>query len=119
MKSLNLLIIFLLISTFVSAKEYHVSVTGNDTNIGSAEKPFRTINRAVEFAFAGDTITVHAGVYRELVNPVRGGESNSKRIVYRAAPNEMVEIKGSEIITGWEKVKNGVWKVTIPDSLSF
>lgn len=118
MKKLNWVFVafFISLSLLVSAKEYHVSVNGNDKNAGSAHQPFKTINRAVEFAFPGDTITVHAGVYRELVNPIRGGESNSKRIVYRAAPNEMVEIKGSEIITGWKKVKNGVWKVTLPDS---
>jgi hypothetical protein len=118
MKKLHLLIpvVFILVSTFVSAKEYHVSVAGNDANQGTTANPFKTINRAVEFAFPGDTITVHAGIYRELVNPIRGGESDSKRIVYRAAPGEKVEIKGSEIITGWENVKDGVWKVTIPES---
>lgn len=116
MKEFYLSVLLFSISLFISAKEYHVSVTGNDTNNGSAIKPFKTINRAVEFAFPGDTITVHAGVYRELVNPIRGGESDANRIVYRAAPGEKVEIKGSEIISGWEKVKDGVWKVTIPDS---
>ncbi len=116
MKEFYLSVLLFSISLFISAKEYHVSVTGNDTNNGSAIKPFKTINRAVEFAFPGDTITVHAGVYRELVNPIRGGESDANRIVYRAAPGEKVEIKGSEIISGWEKVKDGVWKVTIPDT---
>jgi len=64
----------------------------------------------------GDTITVHAGIYREWVNPVRGGESDLKRIVFRAAPGEKVEIKGSEVINNWKKDKNGVWKVIIPNS---
>lgn len=50
-----------------------------------------------------DTITVQAGTYCEYLNPLRGGESDSKRIVYRAAPDEKVEIKGSEVITGWKK----------------
>ena len=36
------------------------------------------------------------GTYRERINPARGGESDEKRIVYRAAPGEKVEIKGSE-----------------------
>lgn len=29
---------------------------------------------------------------------------------------EKVEIKGSELITDWVKVKNGVWKVTLPNT---
>jgi len=119
MNKLNLyfLILIVLTTTISHAKEYHVSKTGSDTNEGSALKPFTTISAAVKYAFPGDTITVHAGTYREWINPVRGGESDLKRIVYRAAPGEKVEIKGSEIITGWEKVKDGVWKATIHNSL--
>jgi hypothetical protein len=113
---LHLFTCLLLISTLLSAKEYHVSVNGNDSNEGSELKPFKTISQAVQFALPGDVITVHAGTYREWINPIRGGESDSKRIVFRAAPGERVEIKGSEIMKGWEKEKNGVWKVVIPNS---
>ena len=106
----------LLISIDLSAKEYHVSEKGNDSNNGSELMPFITIMQAVKFALPGDVITVHAGTYREWINPVRGGESDAKRIVFRAAPGEKVEIKGSEIVKGWEKEKNGVWKVVVPNS---
>lgn len=118
MKKLKLYfsILGFLATTMSFANEYHVSVKGNDNNVGSANKPFKTISEAVNHAYPGDIITVHAGIYREWVNPIRGGESDTKRIVYRAAPDEVVEIKGSEVITGWEKVKNGVWKVTIDNA---
>jgi len=59
---------------------------------------------------------VHAGVYRERINPPRGGESDAKRIVYQAAPDEKVEIKGSEVVKNWTKVQDHVWKVTMPNS---
>jgi len=59
---------------------------------------------------------VHAGVYRERINPPRGGESNAKRIVYRAAPGEKVVIKGSEVVTGWNKVQHDAWTVTLPNN---
>jgi hypothetical protein len=113
-----LIILAVLFPTFtaLTAKEYHVSVKGNDANDGSAPKPFKTIMQAVQVAYPGDTITVHAGTYREWVNPLRGGESDSRRIIYRAAPGEKVEIKGSEIIKDWKKEKNGVWKAVIPNS---
>ena len=61
-------------------------------------------------------ITVHESVYRERINPPRGGTSNEKRIVYQAAKGETVCIKGSEVVTGWEKVANDTWKVTLPDA---
>jgi len=105
-----------LICNLLFAKEYHVSVKGNDNNIGSLQHPFKTINRAVFFAKAGDTIAVHAGTYREWIKPLRGGTSDEKRIVYRAAPDEDVFIKGSEVINTWTKVDDSVWKVTLPNA---
>ncbi|MDR3252175.1 MAG: right-handed parallel beta-helix repeat-containing protein, partial [Tannerella sp.] len=99
-------------------RDYHVSVKGNDANDGSEAAPFLTINKAAQTAKAGDVITVHAGIYREWINPLYGGESDTKRITYRAAAGEKVEIKGSERISKWEKVKkqDGVWKVVIPNT---
>ena len=117
MKRLLLPLLTLFLYCFViHAKEFHVSEKGNDSNEGNVTAPFRTINRAAQAAYPGDIITVHTGTYREWVNPPRGGESDSRRIVYRAAVGERVEIKGSERITGWKKEKQGVWKVVIPNS---
>jgi hypothetical protein len=75
-----------------------------------------TISAAAQVAQPGDVITVHEGTYRERMTPPRGGVSDEKRIVYRAAVNEKVEIKGSEVITGWKVFKKNVWKVTIPNT---
>ncbi len=98
------------------AKTLHVAINGTDTNPGTPEAPLRTIQRAADLAQPGDIITVHAGTYRERVNPPRGGESDTKRIVYQAAPGETVEIKGSEMVKNWMKVEGHVWKVTLPNS---
>ena len=97
MKNLLLysLTLILLSTTLCSAREYHVSVKGDDNNDGSGLKPFKTIGAASLVAYPGDTITVHAGIYREWVNPVRGGESDMKRIVYRAAPGPRLPMPGS------------------------
>lgn len=99
-----------------AGREYHVSVRGDDTNDGSAAGPLRTISAAARLAQPGDVITVHQGTYRERIDPPRGGTSDDKRIVYRAAPGEQVAIKGSEIVKGWQKVQNDTWKVTLPNS---
>ena len=92
------------------AIEFHVSVNGHDTNSGTQAKPLASIQRAAELAQPGDIITVHAGVYRERINPPRGGTSNEKRIVYQAATGEKVEIKGSEVIKGWVKLSDHLWQ---------
>lgn len=98
------------------ATEYHVSVKGADTNPGSAASAFRTLQHAADIAQPGDTITVHAGIYRERVTPPRGGESDSKRIIYQAARGEKVVITGSDKFNTWEKVSGDSWKLVIPNS---
>jgi hypothetical protein len=111
------LIIALVISCGgTTGNEYHVSSAGDDTNIGTASQPLRTIQAAANLAQPGDVITVHEGVYRERINPPRGGASDDQRIVYRAAEGETVEIKGSEVIKDWEPQGNGVWKMTLPNA---
>ncbi len=112
----SILCILFLLSGAVQAREYHVSVKGDDTNKGTAKAPFKTISRAAEIAQPGDFITVHKGTYRERVNPPRGGQSDHKRIVYQVVPGDKVIIKGSEVIKGWQKVANDTWKVVIPNS---
>jgi len=111
-----ILCMLLLLSGAIQAREYHVSVKGDDTNKGTAKAPFKTISKAAEVAQPGDVITVHEGTYRERINPLRGGESGQKRIVYQVTPGEKVVIKGSEVIKGWRKVQNDIWKVAIPNS---
>ena len=117
MKALRLIPSALLLASCAAlATESHVATNGNDANPGSRKSPWRTIQHAADCAQPGDIITVHAGVYRERVNPPRGGSSDKQRIVYQAARAEQVEIKGSEIIKSWVKVQDNVWKATLPNS---
>lgn len=108
--------IFMAVVCLAQASEYHVSKKGDDAAVGSKKRPFLTIQRAADLAQPGDVITVHDGVYRERVNPPRGGTSDTNRIVYQAAPGEEVIIKGAEVITRWEKLKSDVWTVSVPNT---
>ncbi|MFN3380253.1 MAG: DUF1565 domain-containing protein [Runella zeae] len=74
-----------------SARVYHVSQKGNDSNYVSRQKPLRTLSAAARLAHAGDIILVHLGIYRESVDPIRGGDSDH-RIVYPAAKGEKVAV---------------------------
>jgi hypothetical protein len=76
---------------------------------------------------------VHEGTYRENVSPARGGANPTERITYEAAPGEHAVIKGSEEITGWERVHpdsyaslgiadaaavdGTLWHIAIPNTL--
>lgn len=112
------LVILIVLSTFtVQSKEYHVAKDGDNKGPGSASQAFLTIDAAALLAEAGDTVTVHEGIYRERVNPLNGGNHDLNRILYRAAEGEEVIIKGSEIINDWKKFKGMVWVIEIPNSL--
>jgi alpha-N-arabinofuranosidase len=115
LKTITLILVSAFACLGALAREYHVSVKGSDANDGSRSKMLRTISAAARLARPGDTVTVHAGVYREQITPPRGGDSDKKRITYRGAPGETVVIKGSEAVRGWEKVQNDTWKITLPD----
>lgn len=119
MKRLTIIPLLILVFTLaysLGAKEYHVSLTGSDSNEGSVIKPFKTISHAARIARAGDVVTVHEGTYRENVVPENGGTDDNHRIIYQAAKGEKAVIKGSEVINNWQPVNNNVWKVIIPNS---
>ncbi len=107
----------LLLFTFntLKASTLHVAKTGNDANAGTAAAPFLTITKAANTALAGDIILIHEGTYREYVNPSVGGISDAKRITYKAAPNEKVFVKGSEVINNWV-FADSTWKITLPNT---
>ena len=99
-----------------AGKTYHVAVTGSDANDGSATRPLRTISAAARLAQPGQTIVVHEGIYRERINPPRGGTGPNRRITYQAAPGETVVIAGSEPVSGWKRNAQGLWSVRLPNT---
>lgn len=54
-------------STQSHSSTYYVSVSGSDTNTGSREFPFATIQQALEHVQIGGTVTVLEGIYAETI----------------------------------------------------
>ena len=80
-----------------------------DNNPGTPEEPLKTIGAAAELAQPGDTVLVRAGIYREWVAPPRGGKKDAP-IVYQAASNEHVFIRGSEVFAPqWDKLAGNLY----------
>ena len=95
---------------------FHVAKNGCDYAAGTCEAPFLTISKAASLAQPGDTVKVHAGVYREWVSPAFGG-TEDHRIVYESAGDGEVVITGAEPVSGWTDEGDGMWKVEVPNSI--
>ncbi|MDD5673775.1 MAG: right-handed parallel beta-helix repeat-containing protein [Chitinivibrionales bacterium] len=100
----------------IYASNYHVAKTGSDLNSGTPGAPYLTINKAAAIARPGDSVIIHAGEYREQVQPLNGGTGENARITYCNAPGEKAIIKGSERITTWVSQDSGIWKVDLDNS---
>jgi Right handed beta helix region len=73
-----------------------------DSNPGTEELPFLTINKAAQVLQPAERVVVMTGVYRERVDPARGGSGPDRLISYEAAPGARVTVKGSRLVkTGW------------------
>ena len=77
-----------------SATFYIDGSTGNDSNPGSLESPWRSIGKANNTLRAGDTVYIRKGIYYgDYVNPINSGTSDTTRITYSNYSNESVKIQ--------------------------
>jgi parallel beta-helix repeat protein len=113
-------LLFAFVLSFISieplaAATYHVdrgNPAASDTNDGSAQLPWKTISKAASTVVAGDVVIVRKGIYREFVD-VKNSGSPGNMITLMAHPGDIVEIRGSELVTGWEiDGDTPVWKKT-------
>ena len=77
MNKIRVLVVILLLAsaafTNLFADAYYVSPKGSDTNPGTEEKPFRTIQVGVNALTPGSTLYIKAGTYREKITIKTGG----------------------------------------------
>ncbi|MHC4189591.1 MAG: right-handed parallel beta-helix repeat-containing protein [Planctomycetota bacterium] len=97
------------------ARDYYVSTRGSDKNLGTREKPFLTIQKAVDKMGAGDTCYVRGGVYREVVQPKRSGRKD-KPIRFEAWPGEVVTLSGTKPIRSeWSVHEGNIYRTRVPE----
>ena len=99
-----------------STKTYYVDNMNSraaNANPGTSELPFLTISRAAEVLQPGERVVIMTGVYRERIDPARGGTGPDRMISYEAAPGANVVVKGSRLIkTGWRPSTR--YKLSLP-----
>ncbi len=106
---------------FLSAQsiqaQYYVSPSGTDSNPGTLQLPFKTIQKAADIILAGETCFIMKGEYRETITPVNNGSADNP-ILFTNYNNEQVVILGSDTVSGWTPYQNGIYKAYMPDTVS-
>ena len=92
-----------------------------DDNPGTEEAPFLTIQRAAEVVEPAEKVLVKSGIYREWIQPGRGGTGADGMISFEAAPGAEAIIRGSQVLdarwTNSEEARSvSVWKADLPET---
>ncbi len=74
----------------------YVATNGNDDNVGTKSKPFRTLKKAASEANAGTTVLIRKGNYHEKL-VVKHSGTKSKPITFKAYNKEKVVLSGKDL----------------------
>ncbi|HHS13222.1 MAG TPA: DUF1565 domain-containing protein [bacterium] len=107
--------------TLFGANLYVVSTSGSDSDPGTPERPFRSINYGVSRCEPGDTLEIRGGVYYELVNRFSHSGTPDQWITIRSRRGERAVIDGNGQWTVIQfhgksyyhfqglEIRNGIW----------
>ncbi len=102
-----ILSVFILMNSYLYANKIYVNQKNTGTTTGSFENPYTTIGQATNNAQLNDTIYIFSGVYREKITP------KNDKITFIAWDDD-VYVTGTDLMTNWIDVGNGVYKMFIP-----
>lgn len=87
---------------------YYVAKDGLDTNTGSSESPFLTIQKAASLAQSGQSVIIRSGTYRETVTPVSNG------VNFQPDAGAAVVVSGLEQVrSAWTQHAGNIYKATV------
>ncbi len=76
-------------------QNFYVATTGSDSNSGTIDLPWKTIQKAASSATPGSTVFVRGGVYNEAVTIAVSGNASDGPITFCNYPNESPIIDGT------------------------
>jgi len=83
-------------TAFGQGNRFYVAANGNNSNPGTKDRPWKTIQKAANTVIAGDTVYVRGGTYREEVTIQKSGSNSGGYIRFRNFPGETPVIDGSQ-----------------------
>ncbi|WP_025719549.1 right-handed parallel beta-helix repeat-containing protein [Paenibacillus sp. 1-18] len=83
--------------------KYYVATSGSDSNAGTTDAPWKTLQHAADVAPAGSTVYVRGGVYNQKLKITRSGSASQGPIVFTSYGTETVIIDGTGLsVSGTE-----------------
>jgi len=83
---------------FAEAADYYVAPTGSDSNAGTMDKPFASLQKGHDSASAGDTVWLRGGTYKptKQIKLSKSGSSDAQRINFfaYAAESPIIDFSG-------------------------
>ena len=79
----------------LNASQFYVATNGNDSNPGTIDRPWLTIQKAASTAQAGTTVNIRGGTYHESVSFANSGTQSSP-ITFRNYSGETVVIQADD-----------------------
>ena len=97
--ALRVIVLVLVLASSVAGQagaSFYVSTSGSDSNPGTMNLPWLTIQHAANSVSAGATVYVFGGVYSEAVNFPASGTA-SEPIIFESYPGQTAVIDGSKV----------------------
>ncbi len=76
---------------------FYVSTAGDDSNPGTLQAPWRTIQHAADVATVGSTVNVRGGVYEERVSINVSRDARHGYVTFRSYPGETAILDGEHL----------------------
>ncbi len=80
--------------------DLYIAPGGLDTNPGTIDAPFLTLQRCADIVTAGRRCVARGGIYRETVVPRNSGTASAP-IIFASYPGETALISGADVVTGF------------------
>jgi hypothetical protein len=75
-------------------RRLYVSMTGSDSNPGTRQRPFATLQHAADVARPGDYVDLRGGTYCQRVAIASSGSRAAGYITFESAPGETAVLDG-------------------------